>query len=257
MTTRGHGIAILFGAWLTLCAATSSTPPTLAGVAVGSSVLDVEKRLGFPNVAETTDYGSFWQWSDHDGLDREIYTDDDLVVESILVAPAQGGSTAQPSEAPMLGADVSKAAATAASIGAGPTIVKPSTPGIIVWPFGSGYLAADTDGKVVLRLRALDATSARRWRYAGDPLATPPHSAATMVKEVIAPSVPAGAGLDLILVNLDATGKVTGAKVLIPSGLTDVDRFALDCVRLSTFKPATCAGVPCAGTYLYSGGILH
>ncbi|HET9343486.1 MAG TPA: energy transducer TonB [Candidatus Eremiobacteraceae bacterium] len=257
MMARRPGIAIAFVAWLTLCAATSATPPTLAGVAVGSSVLDVEKRFGFPDVAETTDYGSFWQWSERDGLDREIYTDDDLVVESVLVAPARGGSTAQPSEAPMLGIDVSKAATAAASVGAGPTIVKPSTPGIIVWPFGSGYLVAETVGSVVARLRVLDVTSTRRWRYAGDPLATPPHTAATMVREVIAPSVPAGVGEDLILVNLDATGKVTDAKVLIGSGQTDVDRFAIDCVRLSTFKPATCAGVPCAGTYLYSGGILR
>jgi len=254
---RRTGIAIVIAAWLAMCAAASATPPTLAGVAVGSSVLDAEKRFGFPDVAETTDYGSFWQWSDRDGLDREVYTDDDLIVESILVAPARGGSTAQPSEAPMLGIDISKAAAAAASAGAGPTILKRSSPGLIVWPLGSGYLAAETDGKVVLRLRVLDATSARRWRYAGDPLATPPHTAATMVKEVIAQSVPDGVGEDLILVNIDATGKVTGANVLVPSGQSAVDRFALECVRLSRFKPATCAGVPCAGTYLYSGGILR
>jgi len=177
MIARRFGIAILFGAWLALCAATSATSPTLAGVAVGSSVLDVEKRLGFPDVAQTTDYGSFWQWSDRDGLDREVYTDDDLFVESVLVAPARIGSTAQPSEAPMLGIDVSKAASAAASAGAGPTILKPSTAGIIVWPLGSGYLAAEIDGKTVVRLRALDATTAQRWRYAGDPLATPSHTA--------------------------------------------------------------------------------
>jgi len=255
MIARRFGIAILFGAWLALCAATSATSPTLAGVAVGSSVLDVEKRLGFPDVAQTTDYGSFWQWSGRDGLDREVYTDDDLVVESILVAPGRIGSTAQPSEAPMLGIDVSKAASAAASAGAGPTILKPSTAGIIVWPLGSGYLAAEIDGKTVVRLRALDATTAQRWRYAGDPLATPSHTAAAMAKEVIAHPLPDGVGQDLILVSVDAAGKAVDAKVIVPSGVTAVDRFALDCVRLSAFKPATCAGVPCAGTYIYSGGI--
>ncbi|HEY7994262.1 MAG TPA: energy transducer TonB [Candidatus Eremiobacteraceae bacterium] len=255
MMDRRIGIAIVFVAWLALCAAAAATPPTLAGVTVGSSVLDAEKRLGLPDIAQTTDYGSFWQWSDRDGLDREVYTDDALIVQSILVAPARAGSTAQPSEAPMLGVDVSKAAAAAASAGAGPTILKPSTPGVIVWSLGTGYLAAETDGKVVVRLRALDATTAQRWRYAGDPLATPSHTAAIMVKEVISHPLPDGEGQDLILVDVDAAGKAVDAKVIVPSGQTAVDRFALDCVRLSTFKPATCAGVPCAGTYIYSGGI--
>lgn len=255
MTIRISGIAIVFGSWLALCAATSATPPTLAGVVVGSSVLDAEKRFGFPDIVQTTDFGSLWQWSDRDGLDREVYTDDDLIVESVLVAPARAGSTAQPSEAPMLGIDVAKAPAAAESAGAGPTIVRPSTTGIIVWPLGSGYLAAETDGKVVVRLRALDATTAQRWRYAGDPLSTPSHTAAAMVREVIAHPLPDGLGEDLILVNLDANGKVVDAKVIIPSGQTAVDRFALDCVRMSLFKPATCAGVPCAGVYLYAGGI--
>jgi TonB family protein len=124
-----------------------------------------------------------------------------------------------------------------------------------VWSLGTGYLAAETDGKVVVRLRALDATTAQRWRYAGDPLATPSHTAAIMVKEVISHPLPDGEGQDLILVDVDAAGKAVDAKVIVPSGQTAVDRFALDCVRLSTFKPATCAGVPCAGTYIYSGGI--
>jgi len=256
MIPRLSAPTLVLCVWLAVCAATSSAPPpTLAGIAVGSSVLDAEKRFGFPDVAATTDFGSYWQWSDRDGLDREVFTGDDLTVLSVLVAPARPGSTAQPSEAPMLGIDVSKAAAGAASAGAGPTIAKPSTPGIIVWPLGSGYLAAETDGKTVVRLRVLEASSAQRWGFAGDPLATPSHTAAAMVKEVIAHPLPDGVGQDLILVSLDANAKVTDAKVIVPSGQTAVDRFAVQCVRLSLFKAATCAGVPCAGTYIYSGGI--
>ena len=116
MMTRQRGIAIVVGSWLALCAATSvAEPPTLAGIAIGSSVLEAEKRFGLPQVAQTTDSGSFWQWSERDGLDREVYTGDDLIVQSVLVAPARVGSTAQPSEAPMLGLDASSAAAVAAS----------------------------------------------------------------------------------------------------------------------------------------------
>lgn len=258
MMTRRNGIAIVVVSWLALCAATSvASPPTLAGITIGSSVLDAEKRFGFPDVAQTTDFGSYWQWSDRDGLDREVYTDDRLIVGSVLVAPARISSTAQPSEAPMLGIDLSKASTVAASAGAGPMIVKPSILDTIVWPLGSGYLAAETDGKLVLRLRALDVATAERWGYAGDPRSTPSHTAATMVREVISHPLPDGYGQDLILVSLDANGHVTDAKVIVPSGQTAVDDFALQCVRLSKFKPATCANAPCAGTYIYSGGITH
>ena len=256
MMNRHHGMAVVVASGLALCAATSvQAPPTLAGIAIGSSVLEAEKRFGFPQIAQTTDFGSFWQWSDRDGLDREVYASDDLIVQSVLVAPAHIGSTAQPSEAPLLGIEVSKAAAAAA--GAGPTVLKPSIPGTIVWPFGSGYLAAESDGKVVIRLRALDPTAAQRWGYAGQPLTTSSHTAAAMVKEVISHPLPDGYGQDLILVSLDANGHVTEAKVIVPSGQSDVDAFAIRCARLSSFKPATCAGVPCAGTYIYSGGITH
>lgn len=265
MNARLSAPAIVLCAAISLCAASPAPTPVataapalvFGGIAIGSSVLDAEKRLGFPDIAQTTEYGSYWQWPDRDGLDREVFTDDELTVVSVLVAPARGGSTAQPSEAPMLGIDAARAAAAAAAAGAGPTVLKPSTPGVIVWPFGSGYLAAETDGTKVVRLRALDATTARRWRYAGDPLATPSHTAAGMVREVLAHPLPDGVGLDLILVSLDATGKVTDAKVIVPSGQSEVDRFALACARLSTFRPATCAGVPCAGTFIYSGGILR
>jgi TonB family protein len=258
MMTRQLGIVIVAGSWLALCAAASvSAPPTLAGITIGSSVLDAEKRFGFPQVAQTTDFGSFWQWSDRDGLDREVYAGDDLIVQSVLVAPARAGSTAQPSEAPLLGLDIAKAAAAAATAGAGPMILKPSVAGTTVWRFGSGYLTAESDGKAIVRLRALDVATAQQWGYAGAPLASPSHTAAAMVQEVISHPLPDGEGEDLILVSLDASGHVTDTKVIVSSGQTAVDDFAMQCARRSIFKPATCAGVPCAGTYIYSGGITH
>lgn len=273
------GVACTAGAWLALCAATAAPTPEgaprptvspgvvispspmvtpalmLGGVTVGASVVEAAKRFGYPGVAQTTDRGTYWQWSDRDGLDREVYTDDALTVVSVVVARARPSSTAQPPEAPMLGLDAAGAAAAAAAAGAGALVTRPRRPQDFVWPLDGGFVAAETDGKAVVRVRALSVDFARRWGYAGDPLAVAPHTGASLVHEAVAHPLPAGRGDDLVLVMLDASGRVTDAKVVYGSGDSEVDWWTLKCVRSSTFKPATCSGVPCAGTFLFAGGI--
>lgn len=255
MSARHAGIPILACAWLVLCAAAAEPGLSLGGIAIGTSIADAVKTLGFPDVAESTDYGSFWQWSDRDGLDREVNTDDRLIVESVVISRAGPVSTAQPPEAPMLGLDAAGAAAVALKEGAGPLVTEPSRPRDLVWPLGGGYLAAETDGKTVLNARALDVTFARRYRYAGQPLEAPKRTAVSMVHEAVVHPLPSGRGDDLILVKVDAGGSVTDATIAVSSGDSEVDWWSLKCARTSTFKPATCEGVPCAGTYLFSGGI--
>lgn len=255
MSARAVALTFIAVGWSTVCAATAAPTLSLGGIAIGSSVADAEKRLGFPNVAQTTDFGTFWQWADHDGLDREVYTDDHLIVESVVIAPAKAGSTAQPSEAPMLGLDVAAAESAASTAGAGPLVTKPKRPNDLVWPLGAGYLAAETDGSTVRRVRALDEDTARRWGYAGAALATPPHTAVAIVHEVVVHPLPSGRGSDFILVTVDPAGKVTDAQVVVGSGDSEVDAWSIRCARFSQFKAATCAGAPCAGTYLFSGGI--
>ncbi|HYK52176.1 MAG TPA: energy transducer TonB [Candidatus Eremiobacteraceae bacterium] len=257
--------AVVIGAWLAMCAATPAPTPTntqipaitLDGIAVGSPVLDASRRLGFPDGgAFSTNAGSIWRWTNRDGLDIEIYTDDQLVIQSITVTREKADSKAEPSEIPLLGLDASAAASAALAAGAGPLVTTPKRPNAYVWPLRGGYLDAETDGQKVVRLRALDPTFARRWRYAGEPLAVVPvYTAPDIVMNTIAHPLPAGQGSDLILVSLDASGKVVDAKVIVGSGDSDVDNWSLRCVRVTIFKPATCAGVPCPGNYIYSGGL--
>jgi len=215
------------------------------------------KRLGLPDNVQTNDLGQFWQWADRDGLDREVYTDDDLDVESVLVAPARAGSTSQPSEAPVLGVAIDRAKATISATGAGPLVAKPVVKNALVWPLDAGYLVAETDGVAVLRLRAVDVDVARRFGYAGDPLIAPPHTAPVLVRQLLPPWQPPGQGTVIVRVAIDATGKPVDEKVIVPSGDSDVDWFELDSMKISLFRPATCAGVPCAGVYLDIGGLMR
>jgi len=264
MIARSTITAVVIGVWVALCAASPAPSPTsspipaitLDGIAVGSYVPDAAKRLGFPDGgAFTTNAGSIWRWTARSGLDVEIYADDQLVTQSITVSPEKADSKAEPSELPLLGLDPSAAATAALAAGAGPLVTSPKRPNAYVWPLRGGYLDAETDGSIVVRLRALDATFARRWRYAGEPLAVPAYTAPDIVKNTIAHPLPEGQGSDLILVSLDASGKVVDAKVIVGSGDSAVDNWSVRCARVTIFKPATCAGVPCAGSYIYSGGI--
>ena len=254
--TIGRGAALLC-AWLLACAAASAPQLSLGGIAIGSSVLDAVKRLGMPDNVQTNDIGQFWQWADRGGLDREVYTDDDLDVESVLIAPARAGSTSQPSEAPVLGMTVDNAKAMLSTAGAGPLVTKPAAKDTLVWPLDGGYLVAETDGTAVLRLRAVDVDVARRFGYAGDPLVVPPHTAPVLVRQLLPSWQPPGQGTVIVRVTIDATGKPVDERVIVPSGDSDVDRFELDSMKISLFRPATCAGVPCAGVYIDIGGLMR
>ena len=265
------------------CIGAGAAPLTLGGISVGGSILDVVKKLGYPTVVQSTDDGQYWQWSDRDGLDREVLTSDDLIVQSVLVAPV-ARSTAQPAEFRVLGADANKAYASMTAAGGAP--VPRVWKNIHVWAMDGGYIVAETGPAptpattaspvpsattaavgqakpgcdacdVVLCLRALDAQTAVSRGYVGGRPRPPEHTAPTLVKTYVPPFVPPGQGTVIVRVALDATGHPNDVSVIVSSGDGGVDRFEVDSMRWSKFTPGTCAGVPCPSVYLDIGGVMR
>lgn len=240
---------------------------SLGGIAVGSSILDAAKVLGMPDVVQTTDDGHVWQWSDAGGLDREVLTDDDLVVESVLVAPCKVTSAAQPAEFPVLGLSARDAERTIDAIAASSspgssavdTIASPEAvnahPSTHVWRFAGGVLVTELNQERVVRIRALDVRTARIRGYVWPALHAPAHRAPVLAKRFMPQTLPPGAGTVIVRVDLDANGSVTRTRVVQGSGDAAIDDFEVDSMRRSSFLPASCDGVPCAGVYLDIGGI--
>jgi len=246
------GIVILLGAALVVGADADGTL-RLGGIGIGTSILDVVKMLGPPDVVQTTDYGHFWQWAQARGLDREILTDDDLVVKSILVAPAQPASTAQPPELPVLGDPIDEATRSATASGA--VSVHRGGDTWSVWRWNGGVLVLEMKSSLVVRLRAFDEATATSRGYFGPVAAAPEHHAPILEKQYVPAFVPDGSGNVIVRVEVDARGKATNARVVVSSGDREIDRFEIDSMSNSTFAPASCAGVPCAGVYLDDGGV--
>ena len=266
------------------CVGAGAAPLTLGGISVGGSILDVVKKLGYPTVVQSTDDGQYWQWSDRDGLDREVLTSDDLIVQSVLVAPV-ARSTGQPAEFRVLGADANTAYASMTAAGGAP--MPRVWKNIHVWAMGGGYIVAETgpaptpatatspvlsatsaptpgrakpgcdDCDVVLRLRAVDVQTAVSRGYVGGRPTSPEHTAPTLVKAYVPPFVPPGQGTVIVRVALDASGRPNDVSVIVSSGDGGVDRFEVDSMRWSKFTPATCAGVPCPSVYLDIGGVMR
>lgn len=224
---------------------------SLGGVVIGSSVLDVVKKLGTPITVQTTDDGHFWQWAEAGGLDREILTNDDLIIESVLVAPAKATSTAQPSELPVLGEPIDTASNVIAASGA--ISAKHSGPTWSSWRYNGGVLVVETDASTVARLRALDERTAALRGYLGAKPVVAAHRAPVLVKAYMPTYVPPASGTVIVRVDVGADGMVTDARVIVPSGDREIDRFEVASMRESTFTPASCAGVPCAGVYIDIG----
>jgi hypothetical protein len=247
-----RSISLLAGTAFLL--ASSAADISLGGVHVGSSVLDAVKVLGTPDVVQTLDDGHLWQWAEKDGLDREVMTNDDLVVESVLVARAHPTSTAQPPEAPVLGEESASAADAISATGARP--VASATPMGLrfgVWLVRPGVLVTESvDGKVA-RLRALDIRQARLRGFAGTALVLPAHTAPVLARHYTPEMVPRGNGTTVVRVEIDANGNVKNARAIVPSGNGAIDQFEVDSMMRSTFRPATCAGIPCAGVYFDVG----
>ena len=242
---------------LILAIVVSATPtpePTahalgLGGVALGTSIVDEFKAFGMPDVVQTRDDGQLFQWSDKGGIDREVVTDDALVVRSVLVARPDAASTAQPPEAPVLGMDSAKAAVAITALGG----VRAAYDN--VWRLGDGYVVLESERSTVVRVRAVDIATARRQGYAGDPPVSPDHKAPVLVKAFIPYFWPNGTGTVIVVVDVDAHGGVADTRVLLSSGNGSVDEFEVQSMRRSTFSPASCSGTPCAGVYLDIGGM--
>jgi TonB family protein len=232
----------------------------LGNIAIGASVLDAVKRFGPPDVVRTTDLGHEWQWVDETGLDREVLANDDMVVRQVLVAePApiagQPPPLRQPMEFKVLGVLVDDAAGAIAAVGGNP-IVEPD-PTVRAWDLPGGVLVAELDNGVVARMLALDDTAARLLGYLQPP---PParmpaaYRAPVLTQDYYVP-YPADAlrgnveGTAVVRVLIDPKGAPKDLSIVVASGNSAIDAAALESVRKSTFRPARCDGVPCAGVY--------
>jgi TonB family protein len=252
-----------YAAWLGAAAVVAAPPPplTLGGIAIGRSVLEAVRSLGMPDVVDTTDSGHLWQWARSDGLDREVMTDDDLVVTQVLVARTVSSPSNRPTatpapaprELPLLG--MSPADAGAAVVPLGGVALPQPDPDVRAWSYRGGVVVAQSSSGAVVRVIALDDRSARFRGFLQPPLAAAVRTAPKLVSAIVSHPLPAGAGIAIVRVTIDAQGRVADEKVVVPSGDGDVDRWVLENIRKSTFLPATCAGVPCAGVYLDIDGL--
>lgn len=245
--------------------ATSHTSPppmlSLGNVTIGASVLETVKRLGPPDVVQTTDLGHEWQWVEATGIDREVLADDDLIVRQILVAqPARipdqtPPPLVQPAEFKALGIPVDDAAGAIAAGGGNP-IVEPD-PAVRAWDFPGGVLVGELENGVVGRLLALDDVWARRLGYLQPPPAAdaPLNYRAPVLTQEFYAAYPPDAlranieGTAVVRVLIDSGGAPKDARIVVTSGNSEIDGAALESVRRSKFRAARCDDVPCPGVY--------
>jgi TonB family protein len=241
----------------------SPSPPvlTLGGVNIGQSILEVVRWIGPPDVVRTTDVGHEWQWVDEGGLDREILTDDDMIVRQVLVAePASlPGSKpppiVQPAEFAALGVTATDAGVAVAKAG-GESIAEPD-PTIRAWALSGGVVVAELESGRVGQLLALDDLSARHLGYL-----TPPPGAAlplvrrapVMIKEFVTPYPDSAArtgmeGTVVVRVVVGPDGGVERADVVVSAHNDEIDAASVQSAKKSTYRPAQCDGTPCRGVY--------
>jgi TonB family protein len=237
-----------------------ATKLSLGGVTIGASVLDAVKRFGAPDILRTTDLGHEWQWVDTGGLDREILTDDDMVVREVLVArpaPIPGELSApavQPPEFHALAVAVDEAANAFATVGGIP-IAEPD-PAVRAWSFAGGVVVADLDNGLTGRLMALDDIMARRLGYLQPPPDIRPSIYRAPVETrdftVPYPTEPWREGIEgraVVRATIDTTGAPKDVRIVVTSGNADLDAAALESVRKSAFRSARCDDLPCPGVY--------
>jgi TonB family protein len=240
--------------------ATAAPQLSLGGVVVGASVLDAVKRYGAPDIVRTTDLGHEWQWLDTGGLDREVLTDDDMVVRQVLIAepaPIAGESpapTVQPAEFHALAVSVDEAANVFAAAG-GTAIAEPD-PAIRAWSFSGGVLVAELDNGVTGRLTALDDIMARRLGYLQPPPDIRPsvYHAPVLTRDFVVPypRAPLGdnvEGVAVVRTTIDPMGAPKDVRIVVTSGNADLDAAAVEAVRKSAFRPARCDNAPCPGVF--------
>jgi TonB family protein len=233
---------------------------SLSGVTIGATVLDAVKAFGAPDVIRTTDLGHEWQWVETGGLDREVLTDDDMIVRQVLIAqlaPIPGESpppVVQPVEFRALAVSVDDAAGAVEAAG-GTAIIEPD-PSIRAWSFPGGVLVAELDGDIVGRLTALDDRMARLLGYLQPPPERQPaiYRAPVLTRDfnVSYPTAAMRAGIEgraVVRVLVDPKGTPKDVRIVVTSGNADIDAAALESARKSAFRPARCDDARCAGVF--------
>ena len=236
----------------------SAAPPSLGGVAIGDPIVHVVSRLGLPQTLDATADGTVWQWSSRDGLDLEVLTRDDLAVARVLVARvgiAGSAATGQPAEFPVLGDSMDAAETAIDGVGGDPVELSAAEDAWIVR--GAVAVARASAGGVVTSLmledRRMALASALLWPSPRRVAYRPP----TLVSTFIPPHLPQDSGECILRVAIGADGHVSDVTVVVSSRSPEVDAWSVDSMRRSTFAPATCDGVACAGVYLDVGGITR
>ena len=233
---------------------------SLSGVTIGATILDAVKAFGAPDEVRTTDLGHEWQWVETGGLDREVLTDDDMIVRQVLIArlaPIPGESpppVVQPVEFRALAVSVDDAAGAVEAAG-GTAIIEPD-PSIRAWSFPGGVLVAELDGDIVGRLTALDDRMARLLGYLQPPPERQPaiYRAPVLTRDFNAsyPTAAMRAGIEgraVVRVLVDPNGTPKDVRIVVTSGDADIDAAALESARKSAFRPARCDDAPCAGVF--------
>lgn len=237
--------------------ALKASGPALAGVGVGSSILETVKLLGPPDLVATTDAGHEWRWVDAHGVDLDVLTDDDFIVQeaAAMRPPDVDGRKAplvQPHELPLL--EMPAVAATTAMNSLGAEPLREPEASVLAWRLDGGVAVAELDGGNVRRLVAMNERTAARLGYVEGP---PPraHHAPVLVN-LMAVGYPPRAvrvhaeGVVVVRVSIDRTGRVQNTRVVLSSGNPDIDAAEVESMRRSTFRPARCEDVPCDGIYL-------
>jgi TonB family protein len=240
--------------------ASPSSGLSLSGVTIGATILDAVKAFGAPDEVRTTDLGHEWQWVETGGLDREVLTDDDMIVRQVLIArlaPIPGESpppVVQPVEFRALAVSVDDAAGAVEAAG-GTAIIEPD-PSIRAWSFPGGVLVAELDGDIVGRLTALDDRMARLLGYLQPPPERQPaiYRAPVLTRDFNAsyPTAAMRAGIEgraVVRVLVDPNGTPKDVRIVVTSGDADIDAAALESARKSAFRPARCDDAPCAGVF--------
>ncbi|MDQ2817632.1 MAG: energy transducer TonB [Candidatus Eremiobacteraeota bacterium] len=242
----------------------ASSPPlsplSLGGIIVGQPVLDSVRVYGAPDLVQTIDDGHEWRWYDAAGIDRDLLTDDALKVRRIMLSRPQrlpkrpAPALVQPPEAPVLDANSSGADRTMRDLGA-KLLRTPPDYSAVVWRLGDGVVVAELQAGRVARLLGLDWEAATALGYLpGGTVATkhrPPVLLHLKALGYPRSAVDARAqGVVVLKVEIDSAGKVGAVSILVSSGHSDIDDAEVRTMQGSTFEPARCADVPCAGIYL-------
>lgn len=240
-----------------LLALLAAAGPLLSNLVLGMPALQLMRDFGPPDRIITADEGHEWQWYEARGFFVAVLTDDQLAVHEIAAMhPERNGKYSnvelQPGFAPVLGASRDAAAQRMAHIGAP---LAESNPDVLAWRANGGVTVAEFDAGAVRRVVTYDEpTAANRGYIAGAP-PTPSAYHAPRLTHVASVGYPNQAmlegaqGVVILRVMVDTHGRAQDVSVLRSSGHIDIDRAEISSIKMSTFEPARCGDVPCAGLF--------